>query len=52
MKRYGVTVRAKTLQLPKKMLKRGDTVQLTIIMLQTKYQINPTYTSGEIFDEN
>ena len=32
-------------------LKRGDTVQLTIIMLQTKYQINPTYTSGEIFDE-
>ena len=33
-------------------LKRGDTVQLTMVMLQTKYQIIPTYTGKEIFYEN
>ena len=33
-------------------LKRGDTVQLTMFMLQTKYQIIPTYTGQEIFYEN
>ena len=33
-------------------LKRGDRVQLCQIMLWTKYQNNPTYTSGEIFAEN
>ena len=31
--------------------KRGDTVKLNL-MLQTKYQIKPTYTSLEIFDKN
>ena len=31
-------------------LKNGDTVQITLIMLQAKYQINPTYTSQEIFE--
>ena len=31
---------------------RGDMVQLTLIMLQTKYQINPTYKSPEIFEKN
>ena len=32
-------------------LKREDLVQLTMIMLQTKYQINQTFTSQEIFDQ-
>ena len=31
-------------------LKREETVQLNLIMLQTKYQINIAYTILEIFD--
>ena len=32
-------------------LKGGGTVQLTLMMHQNKYQINPMYTSHKIFDE-
>ena len=32
-------------------LKGGDTIQLSLIILQTKYQINLTLTSQKIFDE-
>ena len=32
-------------------LKRGNTVQLTLIIVHTKYPINPTYNSQEIFDK-
>ena len=31
-------------------LKRGDMVQLTLIMLQTIYQINPTYKSRDLIN--
>ena len=33
-------------------LKRGYTVQVTVLKRQTKYQINCTYRSWEIFDKN
>ena len=33
-------------------LKWGDMAQLNLLILQTKYQLNPTYKSLEIFDKN
>ena len=33
-------------------MKRGGTLQLTLIMLQTKYQNNPAYRNYEYFDKN
>ena len=47
----GCNILEKTGRRHKMDLKTEDTVQLTLTMPQIEYQINPMYTSQEIFDE-